>query len=96
MLIFQAIACGIMGLKRFTSLMGAILGSGGAYMVGQVGGVVYLATRELTNFLLYKKITPLPEIALQYALITSASALVGQIGGYVIAKKLYKALFGGD
>lgn len=81
-------------LSKLPSLLGSISGAGAAYLASQTGSTIYIAVREATNFVLGQPLSSIPEILKDYALYTSAAAGIGEIGGYVLAKKIWRALRG--
>lgn len=80
--------------KGFSSLICTVGATGLAYMVAQCGSVVYIAGREAMNLVNGLPPAPIPELLKDYAIYTSAAALVGQVGGYVFHRKIWKSLWG--
>jgi hypothetical protein len=80
--------------KGLSSLLCTISGTGFGYMVAQGGSIAYIAGREIMNLINGLPLTPILELLKDYAIYTSAAAFVGEVGGYVFHKKIWKALGG--
>ncbi|MEM5766429.1 MAG: hypothetical protein QW423_02240 [Candidatus Aenigmatarchaeota archaeon] len=80
--------------KGLTSLISSIGGAGIGYIAAQCGSIAYIAAREITNFATGSSLAPIPELLADYAIYTSAAAFVGEIGGYILHKKIWKTLRG--
>ncbi|MEM5852799.1 MAG: hypothetical protein QXG39_01395 [Candidatus Aenigmatarchaeota archaeon] len=80
--------------KGLGSLVSMVGGAGAGYLVAQCGSIVYLACREITSFLTGNPITDIPQILKDYSIYTSAAALIGEVGGYILHKKIWKLLGG--
>jgi hypothetical protein len=81
--------------KGFSSLICSLGGAGLGYMAAQCGSVAYLAGREVLNLSSGLPLTPFVDILKDYAIYTSAAAFVGEVGGYILHRKIWKML-GGD
>jgi hypothetical protein len=80
--------------KGLSSLICTAGGTGLSYMVAQCGSVAYIAGREIMNLVNGLPIAPIPDLLKDYAIYTSAAAFVGEVGGYLFHKKIWKALGG--
>lgn len=80
--------------KGLGSLISMIGGAGIGYMTAQCGSIVYLAFRELTSLATGNPLSDIPEILKDYSVYTSCAALIGEVGGYILHKKIWKILGG--
>jgi len=77
-------------LKNLSSLVCTVSGAGLGYMIAQSGSLAYIAAREITNIATGNPVASLTEILRDYAVYTSAAALIGEVGGYIFHKKIWK------
>ncbi|MEM5829138.1 MAG: hypothetical protein QW040_01225 [Candidatus Aenigmatarchaeota archaeon] len=80
--------------KGLTSIVSTVSGAGIGYIVAQCGSIAYIATREMVNIVTGQPLASLPELLRDYAIYTSAAAAIGEVGGYVFYKKIWKVLGG--
>jgi hypothetical protein len=63
-------------------------------MLAQCGSIAYITGREIMNLVNGLPLASIPELLKDYAIYTSAAAFVGEVGGYVFHKKIWKTLGG--
>lgn len=78
------------------SLIGSITGAGTAYIAAQAGTIGFIALREIANLAYGQPLSPIPEILGDYVVYTSVAGAIGEISGSLLAKRIWKALKGGD
>jgi hypothetical protein len=80
--------------KGLSSLICTASGTGLGYIAAQCGSIAYITCREIMNLVNGLPIAAIPELLKDYAVYTSAAAFVGEVGGYVLHKKIWKNLGG--